>query len=1290
METSLSAPLPREVESNAGTTARPGCFGREHELARLEALFASVRDASVGRVALITGEAGIGKSRVLGELATRLASAGVTVLEGRCRDAAPPYLPIIEIVEAALRPGTSTAGSPAASRGREVLQALRGRSLPPGGASHPDAGGWELQRASLFEQVSSFLVEVTRAKPVAILVHDLHLADGATRGLVAHLAETRLGTPELDRAAGERLWGLVVVTSRERDDAWLAGAAAEHLSLEALDVDGVRAFLQSPEVVAFFAEATGGRPRALEALLETKPADADEVFRARVQRLSPEARALADALAVFGRPAGVDLLRRIATVDGERVGRAVAELADARVATKLIVDGELRLAFLRTADEEALRRALDPAARRRLHASAGTLLRAGLGADAPADELVAVAEHLLRGAAGEDAVDAALAAGERLEITYGYDRAIDLYRRGWATTLRDDVRAQLEARLCDLERLVGDYSAALENAERLRRRHADAAAYRRLAQLHVLRDELDLGLEALDTASRLARDKADRGELQRVHAQRAEACFLAGRHVEAKAACASAVEAFTGDDVESHERRLAVQNTLGKVLLAEGDYPGASELFAANLDEARRHGRAFEECRALYNLGIAQLRLGNAALAQTRYQAALKVAEASGDHRNRAFCLQNLGVLAHWRNDYATALAYFHDAVIAFKTIGQRARLAWLALDLASVYLDLNETARAQAMVDLADRFSDRALPVAVQIDRGLLDGRILARLGQCEAAATRLEAVRALAAEAADHERTIEAVLHLLRLDLERGDVARAAARLDALPRVTAQATRARTLLAAGELEVARGAGQAARRALLEAAELFHCVGDLEGEWRAHFQLGRAALARPGRPEFPASPGSPGSPGSGDQPEAERRFRLAQVIDARVRERVPDEHRAAHADDRDRRALERALGVPRVVRLETALAPKPALAAVGEPSRSRYPRIVGRHARLEQMFNLLDKIAPTDSLVLIRGESGTGKELIADALHAGSPRRGAPLVKVNCGALVETLLLSELFGHERGAFTGALQRKKGRFEAADGGTIFLDEIGDISPKTQVALLRVLQEREFERVGGNTPVKVNVRILCATNRNLEQMVARGEFREDLYYRLKGIQLELPPLRERAEDIPLIADALLERVADERSSSDPSVRKRLSPEAVQLLVSHHWPGNVRELENVIRSVSLFADGPIIGVTDFADYTEVFRNWRGIEPRPPRPPLAPSLVRNADGNGPAAAPSSWTRLSQEKLSLKELKTKIEIECITEALGRAHGNITRAAELLGMKRPRLSQLIKEHGLHVLNDGN
>jgi transcriptional regulator with GAF, ATPase, and Fis domain len=334
-------------------------------------------------------------------------------------------------------------------------------------------------------------------------------------------------------------------------------------------------------------------------------------------------------------------------------------------------------------------------------------------------------------------------------------------------------------------------------------------------------------------------------------------------------------------------------------------------------------------------------------------------------------------------------------------------------------------------------------------------------------------------------------------------------------------------------------------------------------------------------------------------------------------------------------------------------------------------------------VFALLDKVAPHDSLVLIRGESGTGKELVADAIHGHSSRAGRALVKVNCGALVETLLLSELFGHERGAFTGAMARKKGRFEAADGGTIFLDEIGDISPKTQVALLRVLQERQFERVGGTAPIHVDVRILCATNRNLEEMVERGEFREDLYYRLKGIQIELPSLRERIEDVPLLAESFLQRVSEERGAE----AKRLAPEAVELLCRHGWPGNVRELENVIRSVSLFADGPVIGTRDFADYTEIFRERARVRTPTQVPAVraaAPSRVGQPCDGGADASPSAmWERMGSEGIGLRELQQKIEIECITRALAETRGNITKAAELLKMKRPRLSQLIKEYGI-------
>src|SRR5690606_30365345 len=252
-------------------------------------------------------------------------------------------------------------------------------------------------------------------------------------------------------------------------------------------------------------------------------------------------------------------------------------------------------------------------------------------------------------------------------------------------------------------------------------------------------------------------------------------------------------------------------------------------------------------------------------------------------------------------------------------------------------------------------------------------------------------------------------------------------------------------------------------------------------------------------------------------------------------------------------------------------------------------------------------------------------------------PRRGKPFVKVNCAALVETLLLSELFGHERGAFTGASARKKGRFELADGGTLFLDEIGDISPKTQVALLRVLQEREFERVGGTQPIKVDVRIIAATHRDLEQMVRDGTFREDLYYRLRGVTIEMPPLRERLADLPELTEHLLARIAEERGEA----KKTMAPDAIACLARHRWPGNVRELENVLRSATLFADGDVLHAGDFAAFAESF-----VAPDEPSPASGAATSVEERPDGPVDIETlAFERIKGGETSLFEMKKSME---------------------------------------------
>ncbi len=314
---------------------------------------------------------------------------------------------------------------------------------------------------------------------------------------------------------------------------------------------------------------------------------------------------------------------------------------------------------------------------------------------------------------------------------------------------------------------------------------------------------------------------------------------------------------------------------------------------------------------------------------------------------------------------------------------------------------------------------------------------------------------------------------------------------------------------------------------------------------------------------------------------------------------------------------------------------------------------IVGAEGGLAEVIENVRKVAPTRSTVLIRGETGTGKELVARAIHYASPRAGAPLVKLNCAALPETLLESELDGHEKGAFTGAERRKPGRFELADGGTLFLDEIGDVSQAMQTKLLRVLQEREFERVGGTETVKVDVRVIAATHRNLEEMVHKGEFREDLYFRLNVFPLEIPALRQRKEDIPELARFFLKRHAKEASRLH---LRDFSADALARLVSYPWPGNVRELENVVeRAVIICSDGERVDAADlkFLDL--------GARPRAPE-------VRDVTEDG---------------ASLPEALERIEREELVRAMEEAAGSKAAAARSLGINRSTLYYRLRKHGL-------
>ncbi len=336
---------------------------------------------------------------------------------------------------------------------------------------------------------------------------------------------------------------------------------------------------------------------------------------------------------------------------------------------------------------------------------------------------------------------------------------------------------------------------------------------------------------------------------------------------------------------------------------------------------------------------------------------------------------------------------------------------------------------------------------------------------------------------------------------------------------------------------------------------------------------------------------------------------------------------------------------------------------AAGATGGARYG-LIGQSARTTEVYALLDRVADSPTTVLVTGESGTGKELIARALHDNSRRRDKPFIKVNCAAIPKDLVESELFGYERGAFTGAVTSKPGRFELADKGTLFLDEIGELPLDMQVKLLRVLQESEFERVGGIKTIRVDVRLVAATNRDLKKEIAQGAFREDLYYRLNVVPIALPALRERASDIPLLVEFFLEKF-------NQRLRKQVTgvtPEALARLTAYGWPGNIRELENVIERAVLFADGPKVREEDLTP--EV----RGVSPSSGGGARAGSSVE-------VGAVDAGSDGLKEKV--KAAASRVERELIQRALDQTSNNVTHAARLLKISRKGLQLKMKELGL-------
>lgn len=1069
------------------------------------------------------------------------------------------------------------------------------------------------------------------------------------------------------------------------------------LSTETVDSGGccdeaVRRFLSDDRVVERITATTGGDPKRLDALLGALPETVSQLWARRVRELTPPQRRVVEYLAVADEPLEVGFVDRLVDVSAVSV---LHRLGEGGVIQRRMNNGAVQIQLAGADVRDGIVETLDDQTRRQLH-----LVLAQTARQAAARGDAFIARHAFLGGDEQMGVRRGLPAAQTLLRRGRWEGAEQLLELMLDSQLPDDEQRreilELSLRLAEAK---GQWQRALQLTEQLaqldesavararyQRRRADFLM--RLGRVDEAMNHFESALQQLDDEHRCEQARAMIGSAQ-----------LAYQRGDLQGACDRAVEAaellaLEGDDHNPAVDRLRVEcgNVLGKVALYRGELEEARQRFEGNASLARQLGEPTCTLRAEMNLGVVAVQQRRYGDAQRRLQRALDDIDLPADGL-RMNCWLNLGIVCQRRGEFGRALQLYRKTLREALRRRDDISADVATYNLATLYQDMGAYDEAR---ELIGQLRARGEQLDDSDERGRFAGR-WAVMVQGQLYLEQGDAARAL--EAFDRARrqfdddqllyALETELRCARAHLSIGQIDDASEILDAASQQIDSDHRLEPLYryccSIAESRRGQQVDQGRWRAIIDDLEQRGSYYDAMG---ARVQLARQLLED-----------------SSQNGDVARLVIERGVEDLRQRaqsvpERFLDGFFAIPVHQQLLALMERAQDerLPADLRryrnqpseqqkqgsdVATAEADRDSVER-DDPAyrrwRSRYASMIGEHQSMLQVFQFIDRVAPGDTTVLLSGESGTGKELVAEAIHRQSQRVDGPFLKVNCAAFVEELLLSELFGHEEGAFTGAISDRQGRFERADGGTIFLDEIGDISPKTQVALLRVLQEGTFETVGGTETRQVDVRVVAATNRNLEQLVQQGEFRLDLYYRLKGFVIDMPPLRERREDIP----RLLKHFA--RRFSPAETAPRFTDDAIQFLSRYRWPGNVRELENFVRSVLLFTRGDDdIGMEQVGQFGEFFsqKDINGhlpdvdadVSPRSVVEELdAPVVVGDVDDTEKALV----EQVVADERSLSSLKKRLEHKCIKRALRETGGNITQAARILQMKRPRLSQIV------------